>query len=81
MSEIMNVSLDYEINHRLEQLAKVTSMTKSNIVLDALREYLDVKEWQIEAIREGIRQADDGQLIPHEDIRNKWETKLARTMD
>ncbi|MCP4150868.1 MAG: ribbon-helix-helix protein, CopG family [bacterium] len=81
MSEMMSVSLDSEMNHRLEQLARVTSMSKTNLVLDALREYLDVREWQIEAIREGIRQADDGQLIPHEDIRKKWETKLACTMD
>lgn len=40
-----------------------------------------VNEWQTEAIREGIRQADAGELIDHKDIREKWETKLAYTMD
>lgn len=81
MYEAMTVCLDDDMGAQLEELARVTSRPKSNLIIDALRQYLLVNEWQIEAIREGIRQADAGELIAHEDIREKWETKLAHTMD
>ena len=48
---------------------------------EALREYIKLNEWQIQAIQEGIRQAEAGQLISHEEIKAKWEKKLENTVD
>ncbi len=81
MKEVMTVSLDFEMKEKLDRLAKITSMPISHLVVEALREYLAVNEWQTQAIEEGIKQADSGQLISHEDIREKWEKKLAHTLD
>lgn len=36
---------------------------------------------QIQAIQEGIKQADEGQMVPHEELRAKWEKKLAGAME
>jgi predicted transcriptional regulator len=81
MSESMTLSLDFEMKQKLDRLARMTSKAQTALVLDALREYLAVNEWQIQAIEDGIDQADNGQLIPHEEIRQKWEKKLAHSLD
>ncbi|MCX6584669.1 MAG: hypothetical protein NT166_31240 [Candidatus Aminicenantes bacterium] len=72
MYETMTVCLDDDIGAQLAELAHATSQTKSNLIIEALKQYLFVNVWQTEAIREGIRQADAGELIAHEDIREKW---------
>ncbi len=81
MSEVMTVSLDYELKDKLHRLAKATSRTESSLMQEALRKYLDLNDWHAGAIREGVRQADNGQLIPHEEVRKKWETKRANSLD
>jgi predicted transcriptional regulator len=77
MKEVMTIRLDSETKNKLEQLAKATARSKSFLATEAIRDYIEVNEWQIQAIREGLRQADEGELIPHADIRTKWEKKVA----
>lgn len=81
MSEVMTVSLDLDLKDKLQRLAKATSRSESSLMQEALREYLGLNDWHAGAIREGVRQADSGQLIPHEEVREKWETKLANSLD
>ncbi len=81
MKQAITIRIDIEMKEQFEKLAKASERSTSFLVVDALQEYLAVNQWQIHAIEEGIKQADAGQLIPHEDIRKKWETKLANTMD
>jgi RHH-type rel operon transcriptional repressor/antitoxin RelB len=81
MKDVITVRLDPEVRAGLEKLAKATARTRSFLVADAVREYLRANDWQIEAVQEGVRQADEGRLIPHEKIRKKWEKKLAHSVD
>jgi predicted transcriptional regulator len=37
--------------------------------------YLDVQRWQIEHIKEGLRQADSGMGADHEEVRAKWRRR------
>jgi predicted transcriptional regulator len=81
MKNVMTVRIDPEVKKRLEKMARATARTKSFLIADAIEEYLSVNEWQIEAIEEGVRRAEKGQFISHEEIRKKWEAKLADCMD
>ncbi|MGV8125442.1 MAG: CopG family ribbon-helix-helix protein [Candidatus Xenobiia bacterium LiM19] len=81
MKNVMTVRVDAEVIKRLEKMARATARTKSFLVADAIEEYLSINEWQIEAIEKGILQAEKGALIPHEEVRKKWEAKLADCMD
>ena len=81
MKAVMTVRLDSDIKDKLEQLAKATARTQSFLVAEAIRDYIKLYEWQINAIQEGIRQADKGELIPHEEIVMKWEKKLENPVD
>lgn len=77
----ITVKIDDVIKNKLEKLAKSTSHTKSYIVAHAIRDYLEVNEWQIQEIKAGIKEADAGHLMEHETVLRKWETRLANTMD
>ena len=77
----LTVRLDKQTKRQLEKLARATGRSKAFLTHQALQAYLEAQVWQIEAIQEGIRQADLGDLIEHTAIKRKWEQKLARTMD
>jgi predicted transcriptional regulator len=38
--------------------------------------YLEVQRWQIEHIQEGLRQADAGMGVDHEEVPAKWRRRL-----
>lgn len=77
MRDVMTVRVEPEVKTKLDKLAKATARTKSFLIADAIREYVELNEWQIEAIQEGIRQADAGKLITHDKLKKKWARKLA----
>ncbi len=41
----------------------------------------DLKNWQVNAIREGLAEAGQGLLIDHEEIEKEWEARVAAQMD
>jgi len=43
--------------------------------MEAIRSYLELREWQAEEIRAGIREADAGELATEDEVRSvfgKW---------
>ncbi len=81
MKDILTVRIDSETKEKLEKIAKATARTKSYIASEAIREYINLNEWQIQAIKRGIDQAKKGKVISHEKIKAKWEKKLANNLD
>lgn len=67
----LTVRIDDKTKHRLEKLAKSTCRTKSNLITYAIKDYLEVNEWQVQEIKKGIKEADTGHLINHEDVLKK----------
>ena len=81
MSVPMAFRLDDNIRHRLGKLAEATHRPMSYLAAEALREYLDSHEWQIQAIQEGVQAADQGRLLEHDVLVSKWEQRRATAMD
>ena len=81
MSEPVTLRLDPATRKRLERLAKATDRSRAALAADAVRQYLDLNEWQIAAIQAGVREANRGQLIDHGKLKAKWEKKLAAALD
>ncbi|MGD2084576.1 MAG: CopG family ribbon-helix-helix protein [Candidatus Aminicenantes bacterium] len=75
MKETITIRVEPEIKEKLDQMAHATKRSKSYLASEALQEYIKLNEWQIKAIQEGIRQADEGQLISHEEIKDRWDIK------
>ena len=70
MSKISPVSvrLDAELNDRLVAIAAALDRPKSWVIEQAVADFVSLQEWQLAAIEEGIRDADAGRVIAHEDV-------------
>lgn len=81
MSDPVTLRLDPKTRKRLDRLAKATDRSRAALAADAVRQYLDLNEWQIAAIHAGIEDANRGRLIDHAELKAKWEKKLAAAVD
>ncbi|OGA55406.1 MAG: hypothetical protein A3F74_19295 [Betaproteobacteria bacterium RIFCSPLOWO2_12_FULL_62_58] len=81
MTEPVTLRLDAATRKRLDRLAKATDRTRAALAAEAVRQFVDLNEWQIAAIQEGVREADRGQFIDHARLKAKWEKKLAAAVD
>ena len=70
MSTTLTVRLDDETKAKLDRLAKATSRTKSYLVSNAIREFIDVNEWQIQEITRTVHEADrpGAKFTKHEEV-------------
>ena len=77
-SDVLTVRLSPTLRRRLERLAKSTARTRSWLAVEALEKYLSANEWQVEAIQEGLKAADAGDLHDHSDVKawvRGWGTR------
>lgn len=61
----MTVRMPTRLRRRLERLATVTERTPSWLATDAISTYVELHEWQVAAIKEGIVAADAGEVVEH----------------
>lgn len=74
-TEILTVRLDRESKLALTELAESMDRSKSYLASEAVREFIDVRRWQIAEIRAGIKEAnaekfEDPSKV--EDFFKKW---------
>jgi predicted transcriptional regulator len=55
----------------LDALAALQQRDRSFVLNEAVDQYLSLNEYHTALINEGIRQADAGKLIPHEEVRGR----------
>lgn len=60
----------------LDKLAQRQDRDRTHLLNEAVNVYLEIQEWQIEQIRKGIREADAGQTVPHEEVVAYWDRKF-----
>lgn len=80
MQDTVTIRVDAETKQRLDQLAKATERTRSYLAAEAIRQYLELNEWQIREIQQAVAEADatkPEEWIPHEEVMRKIKT-LAR---
>lgn len=75
MSTTMTIRLEPELKQRLDQLAEATQRSKSFLAAEALRDFVELNEWQIQEIKDAIKEADDGDFAPDQTVSKtlgKW---------
>lgn len=75
------IVLDKELEQRLERQAARVHRLPSELAAEAIRHYLEYEEWFVQAVEEGIRAADAGDLVDHEEVKARWEAKRAHLLD
>ncbi|MGH8612190.1 MAG: CopG family ribbon-helix-helix protein [Gammaproteobacteria bacterium] len=79
-----SLRIDKELFERLKKLAEATGRPKSWYIRQALEVYLSQEEWMVEAIQEGIRAADAGELASEKEVRAafaKWGVDVGGSVD
>ena len=64
----ISVRLDSELGDKLSTVAARLDRPKSWVVEHALKEFIEIQLWQFAAIEEGLRDADAGRVVLHEDV-------------
>ncbi len=64
----VSVRLTPELNDQVTAVAHALDRPKSWVIEQAIMDFVAVQTWQIAAIDEGIRAADAGRLVAHEDV-------------
>ena len=75
MSTTMTIRLEPDLKRRLDQLAEATNRSKSFLAAEALRDFVELNEWQIAEIQDAIKEADAGDFASEQAVKetlNKW---------
>jgi len=75
MSTTLTVRVSDEVKHQLDALARSTGRTRSWLVFEAIRQYIELENWQISEIHEALTEADAGDFADEEevaDVFRKW---------
>lgn len=60
MTSTLTIRIDAETKSRLESLADATERSRSYLAGQAIRDYVNLNEWQIGEIKTAIQEADAG---------------------
>ena len=75
MSSTMTIRLDDAVKDRLEKLSEATDRSKSYLATEAIREYLELNEWQIAETKAALVEADAGDFASDAEVKalaDKW---------
>lgn len=75
MSATITIRLESELKQRLEQLAESMQRSKSFVAAQAIRDFVDLNEWQVQEIEQAIVEADRGEFASDQDVAavfGKW---------
>ena len=75
MSTTVTLRLDPKLKRRLDRLSRATQRSKSFLAAEAIREFVDLNEWQVGEIEEALAEADRGEFASEEqvgEIFGKW---------
>ncbi len=74
-SILVSTRISSDVADRLAALAQSTQRSKSFLAAQAIEEFLNIQEWHVAAIKEGIAAAERGNVKSHEQaiaILNTW---------
>lgn len=75
MSATVTIRLEPELKQRLEQLAESMQRSKSFLAAQAIHDFVDLNEWQVQEIEQAIVEADRGEFASEQDVAaifGKW---------
>lgn len=78
-ADVVSVRLSESDKARLDELASQTGSSRSSLVAEAVRGYLDVNQYQIKLIRERVALADQGDFASRERVKAvfaRWDVDV-----
>ncbi len=75
MSSTMTIRLETDVKERLEALSEATHRSKSFLAAEAIREFVELNEWQISETVRALSEADADEFATDNEVRAvaaKW---------
>ena len=72
--QTISFRIDADKVEALDEVAKALDRDRTYVLNEAVRNYLEAQQWQIEQIKEGVRQADAGRVIDHAEVKRIVKT-------
>ena len=75
MSATVTIRVESELKQRLEHLAEAMQRSKSFLAAQAIRDFVDLNEWQVKEIKQAVVEADRGEFASDQDVAavfGKW---------
>jgi predicted transcriptional regulator len=66
--EAITVRVDPEVRGALDSLAAALDRDRSYVINEALAAYIETHRWQIEHIRQGLREAEGGNFVDAREV-------------
>jgi len=71
----MEVRLKSDLQEKLTRLATEKGRDSESLVVEAVERMVDHDEWLMREIEKGLAAADRGELIEHEEIRKRIDSR------
>lgn len=75
MSTTMTIRIDADLKQQLESIASATKRSKSFLAAEAIREFVELNEWQIREIDKAVAEADGEDFASDQEVAKvfaKW---------
>jgi RHH-type rel operon transcriptional repressor/antitoxin RelB len=72
-STTMTIRVGTDLKDRLEKLAESTSRSQSFLAAEAIKEFVDLNEWQIQEIQLALTEADKGDFSTEEEVNDVFD--------
>jgi predicted transcriptional regulator len=76
--QTISFRLDADKVSALDALGKALDRDRTYLLNEAVAAYLEVQQWHLEHVKAALRQAEQGKLLEHADIRKrtaKWRQR------
>ena len=77
-STTITIRVPVAVKKRLDRIVAQTGRSRSAFGTHALGMLLDLEEWQLQALDEGIEEADAGALVAHSDVVRRVTARLKK---
>lgn len=64
----MTLETPPDVQEQLEHIARRTGRDVNDLATEALRAYVEHDEWFVKEVEAGIREADKGEFLTHEEV-------------
>lgn len=73
MSSPVTVRLEDETRNRLDQLAKTSRRSRSAIAAQAIREFVELSDWQVSETRKALTEAKRGEFATESEVKRFFD--------
>ena len=80
MSVTVSIRAEEETLQALDKIAKSLDRNRNWLINEAIKNYLELHQWQIEQVRRGVAEAETGRTLSHEQVKKRILERHAKTL-